>query len=258
MLRLSQVSVKYGTLFAVNSVSLEARPFEVVALVGPNGAGKTSVAGAIAGMVPTAAGSIEIAAHGGTNKALEPESTWRRARRGILFLPADRPVFSDLTIAENILIALASIPVAPAAKAHALATTYQVFPMLTTRSHHLAGVLSGGERRLLGMARICAAAWAFHASGVCKGQGILLIDEPTRGLHAGAIQAVEALLSRLAALGFVVLIMEQTMPFALRVATRLYVMRAGRIVAAGAPDLIKASLDPLELPFELLDTMREQ
>ncbi len=140
MLELESVSVDYGAVKAVQSVSLRVEEGEVVALLGPNGAGKTSLISAVMGIVPVSSGTIRFAGQDVTFAS--PED---KVRKGIGISPEGRRVFSNLTVAENLQLGASAQP-DKAVRAEQLAKYLEMFPILKQRYRQKAGTLSGGEQ----------------------------------------------------------------------------------------------------------------
>src|SRR5277367_2331940 len=165
MLEISDLSVSYGGLRALQAVSLGVAPGQFVTVVGPNGAGKTTLFKAICGVVPTVSGSVQW--DGGS---LLARRAAERAHLGIAHVPEGRQVFRTLTVREN--LEMGAYPRAGRAQwTHTLERIHTLFPILAERAGQLAGTLSGGEQQMLAIGR-----------GLASSPRLLMLDEPSMGL----------------------------------------------------------------------------
>jgi branched-chain amino acid transport system ATP-binding protein len=188
---------------------------EVVAILGRNGMGKTTLLKSIMGMVSPTTGSISILG----NRSEANEKPFQIARLGVSYIAQERALYGDLTVEENIALALPrSVTVAIAFERIA-----ELFPKLATRRVQLAGTLSGGEQKMLLLAR-----------GLALRPRILLIDEVTEGLQPSVREILKVALKRdIADHGTTILLVEQDLRFAFALADRFLVMKLGRFVAEG-------------------------
>lgn len=216
MLNVDDVSVHYGAVGALDRVTLEVRAGEVVCLIGANGAGKSSMLNAISGVVPHAQGQISF--DGASMHALSPE---RIVKSGIVQVPEGRQIFSQMTVAENLLMGAYT----RRSEAHAddLERIYALFPRLKEREQQFAGLMSGGEQQMLAIGRALMAR-----------PKLLLLDEPSMGLAPKAIQDIFVALGELHRAGIAMLLVEQNASAALRFADRAYVLTTGRVTKTGA------------------------
>jgi branched-chain amino acid transport system ATP-binding protein len=215
LLHCKGVTAEYGRIRVLHGIDLELRAGEVLAVLGANGAGKSSLLGAISGSVKSA-GSTELA--GQAIGGLPPH---RRATMGLAFVPeARRNMFRVLSTAENLDIGLQLIPAAQ--RSETLAFICDLFPILESRREVPAGMLSGGEQQML-------------AIGIALGRRprALLLDEPTQGLAPAVFDILERAMERLRETGVAILLAEQNLHFAARVAERYVVLLHGKIVASG-------------------------
>jgi branched-chain amino acid transport system ATP-binding protein len=219
VLALEGVMANYGPVRALHGVDLLVEPGEVVVLLGANGAGKTTTMRAISGQVGVR-GSIRIQ---GTETCGWP--TRKIAGLGVAHVPQGRGTFPDLTVEENLRIG-AYLVRDRRAVAAATSRWLEAFPVLGDRRRQRAGLLSGGEQQMLAIARALMGA-----------PSLLMVDEPSLGL---APKLVADVFERLAAInrddGVAMLIVEQNAALALRVATRAYVLAAGRMVLTGTAE----------------------
>ena len=209
ILELDHVSAGYDGSTVLDQVSLAVEPGEVVALLGRNGVGKSTLAGVITGTIPPSAGRLRIA-----GQDLTGASGSRRFRSGLRYVRQDRPVLGELTVQEN--LALSGV---------SLAAATERFAFLETRGSQKAGTMSGGEQKMLAMARQSA------------DPGVLwILDEPTEGLQPHNVDRCTALVSEAAGQGCGILLIEQHLPMALACADRFYVLEKGQIVLSGPVD----------------------
>ena len=215
LLELRAVSAGYGPYRALFDVSLEVAEASTVALLGPNGAGKTTVARLCSGLVRPTSGRVVFA--GAEITGLPP---WRIARAGVSHAPEGRSVFASLTVEENLALELASL--GRRGMASALARAYDLFPQLSGRRRQLAGTLSGGEQRMLMLARVLA-----HPPR------LLVVDELSLGLAPVVLEQVYATLHTVRDAGTSMLVIEQHASHALALADRVVVLDKGTVMYAG-------------------------
>jgi branched-chain amino acid transport system ATP-binding protein len=227
MLEVADLEIRYGAIRAVRGISLVVGQGELVALLGANGAGKSSTLMCIAGALRAAHGSIRL---GGENvTAASPEAM---VRRGVATVPEARHVFPDLTVAENLWLGAYIRRRDPAGVAAQRDRMFEMFPRLAERIEQPAGTLSGGEQQMLVIAR-----------AMMSEPSILLLDEPSLGLAPTIVDQIFEMIEALRRSGLTILLVEQNAAKALAVADRAYVMRLGRIAAAGSAAEIGAATD---------------
>lgn len=216
LLEVEGLEVHYGPVHAVKGVDLTVREGSVTALLGANGAGKTTTLMAVAGLRKVTAGQIRL--DGVSLVGASPESI---IRRGIGVSPEGRRIFTALTVAEN--LALAGALHGNAAKSSSIAESLmRRFPILATRRHQRAGLLSGGEQQMLALARALMGA-----------PRLLLLDEPSLGLAPQMVDKVFDLVSELKNDGIAILLVEQNVPLSLETAQEVVVLANGRMAARG-------------------------
>jgi branched-chain amino acid transport system ATP-binding protein len=211
MFEVSGLEAGYGRARVLFGVSLAAAAGEVVALLGRNGAGKSTTLKAIMGLLRASSGEVRL--EGSRIDGLE---THEIARLGVAYVPEERRIFSDLSVAENIAVGRqAPRPGAPAwtdARLHAL------FPALAPMARRRAGTLSGGEQQMLCIARSLAG-----------NPRAILLDEPSEGLAPLIVKQVAQAILGMKQAGVAVLLAEQSRAFSRRVADRSYTLEKGRI-----------------------------
>jgi branched-chain amino acid transport system ATP-binding protein len=213
LLAVERLDVRHGPLQAVRGISLEVREGETLALVGANGAGKTTLLRAIAGAHRPAGGRILLE---GTDVTAVP--AFRRVAQGIALVPEGRRLFPGMTVEENLLVARAHGRPGPWTVERVLET----FPMLRARFRTKASSLSGGEQQATAIGR-----------ALVTNPRILLLDEVSLGLAPIAVGRVYECLESLISAGATLLLVEQDLGRALRVARRVACMLEGRIVLEG-------------------------
>ena len=212
------LDVDIETSRILRGITLDVGRGELVCMVGRNGAGKTTTLRTVMGYLKPAAGSISL---GG--EPIGGLSTHVIARRGVGFAPEESAVFGDLTVAENIALGTWTRPSGrPAAERIALA--YEMFPRLRAYAARGGAQLSGGERKMLSIARALA-----------LGPDLLLLDEPFEGLSPAIVPALAAAITAIARLGPGILLAESNIHHVPEHASRLYVIERGEIVFAGSP-----------------------
>ncbi len=214
-LELHDVTVYYGRVRALQGVRLQVRPGEIVTLLGGNGAGKSTTLRAISGLVRPQAGSITFRGH--ELARLDPAAV---VRLGIAHCPEGRKLFPDMTVQEN--LELGAYTRAGRLKDD-LDRVFALFPALAARRRQPAGSLSGGEQQMVAIGR-----------ALMSRPTLLLLDEPTMGLAPAVVRDVAKAIRRLREEGVTVLLVEQNVQVALRLADRGYVLENGRLVAEGA------------------------
>jgi branched-chain amino acid transport system ATP-binding protein len=220
LLAVEGIHTYYGESHVLEDVSLDIWEDEVVALVGRNGVGKTTTLRSVLQLTPPREGAVRY-------RGMEciGQRTHEVTERGIGWIPEERRVFSQLTVAENIRIA--------AAHEDAHETAYETFPDLERFAERKAGTLSGGQQQMLAIAR-----------GLVGHNDLLLVDEPSEGLAPQIVAAVAEAIETVAT-DTTVLLVEQNLPLALDLADRFYVLDNGEVVASGDTDDVSSDDDAL-------------
>ena len=224
LLHLTDVHVRYGQALAVNGVTIEVHPGQVTAIVGPNGAGKSSLLKAISGLIPIQQGQMVFS--GESIVGLRPKDL---ALSGIAHVPEGRRIFAKMSVLDNLLLGAylrQSKDVAPA-----LQSVYAAFPRLQERLGQRAGSMSGGEQQMLAIGRALMSA-----------PRLIMVDEVSQGLAPVVVQEVYRQLKRLSAHGMTVLMVEQNARLAFELATQVYVMEQGCVVAHGPTETVAQSV----------------
>jgi branched-chain amino acid transport system ATP-binding protein len=216
MLALTSVHAGYGSFQALFDVSLEVRAGEAVGVIGPNGAGKTTMLRVISGLIRPSAGAIAM---DGVDLLATPAH--RIVGAGIAHVPENRRLFPRMTVQDNLRMG-GFLPAARSKFHDRLAFVYELFPRLRERRNQLAGTMSGGEQQMCAIGR-----------ALMSEPRLLLLDEPSAGLAPVIVEQVFELVARIRGSGLTVLIVEQNVQQVLRVADRAYLLKAGRIRAAG-------------------------
>lgn len=217
MLEVKNLQAGYDYLQVLWDVSIHVSQGEFVALLGPNGAGKTTILRTIAGVITPMAGKVRL--HGESIGGLPAHQIHRK---GLSFVPEDLNLFAGMTVHENLLLGAYGIRDKNKVK-ESLDLVLSLFPRLAERRNQLAGTLSGGERKMLGVAR-----------GLMSGPSLLLVDEPSLGLAPLLVMSVLEALQELNRNGVTILLVEQNVNMTLHLTDRSYVLEQGRIVLEGA------------------------
>ena len=224
MLKVYGIHTFYGLSHILFDVSLNVKKGEVVCLLGRNGAGKTTTMKSIMGLTPPKQGRIIFKGAEITGK--EP---YILARKGIGYVPDDRRIFADLTVEENLEIAMRKTE---AGEGWNKEKIYEIFPALQAIDCRKGGCLSGGEQKMLAVAR-----------ALMGNPELLLLDEPTEGLAPVLVHALEEQIKRLKEVGLTVLLAEQNVRSALRLSDRGYIIDDGQIRYQGSIEELKQNDD---------------
>ncbi|GGB77261.1 ABC transporter ATP-binding protein [Deinococcus soli (ex Cha et al. 2016)] len=223
LLSVQDLNAFYGQSHVLRGVTLHVNPGEVVSLIGRNGAGKTTTLKSVMGVLRSRTGQITF---GGQDISRLPSN--RVAAQGLAWVPEERAILSTLTVRENLEL--------PPSRPGGWSTEriYDAFPVLRERGHHPGSKLSGGEQQMLAMVRVLRA-----------GPKLLLLDEPSEGLAPVIVQRIGEIIDTLRQSGMAVLLVEQNLKFASRLADRHYVFVDGQIVDEVAREQVDARREDL-------------
>jgi len=215
MLELDDVHVFYGTIRALDGVSLRVELGELVALIGSNGAGKSTTLKAISGLLRPASGAIRL-----EGRDISRDSTDRIVDLGISHCPEGRRIFGRLTVRENLVVGGIQRPAAQVNQD--IDMVGEMFPRLRDRLKQAGGTLSGGEQQMLAIAR-----------ALMSRPRLLLLDEPSLGLAPLMVEHIFEIIADLKRQGLTILLVEQNVHHALDIADRAYVLETGRVGLEG-------------------------
>jgi branched-chain amino acid transport system ATP-binding protein len=221
MLDVSGLNAAYGRARVLFDLQLQARTGEVSVLLGRNGAGKSTTLKSIMGLVRAQAGEIRF-----DGRRIDRLQPYQIARLGLGYVPEDRRIFTDLTVAEN--LEVGRQPVRAGAPSWTPAKLYELFPNLGRMPQRLGGRMSGGEQQMLTIART-----------LMGNPRAILLDEPSEGLAPVIVQQMARTILELKTQGLTVLLCEQNLHFARQVADRAYVIEKGHVRRAGTLDEIE-------------------
>ena len=225
LLEVSDLHARYGKSQVLNGVNMHVEEGEIVSVLGRNGSGRSTMLKAIMGLVPPSAGTVSL--HGHQLAGLLP---YRIVREGLGYVPEERLIFSNLSVEENLTIGIQ--PTGPGRPAWKTEQMYEYFPRLRERRDTKAGNLSGGEQQMLTLCR-----------SLLGNPQLLMIDEPTEGLAPMIVEHLMKVILDINRRGVAIVLVEQKMTIALRVAHRCLIMGRGKIVFEGTPDQLRANTD---------------
>ena len=216
MLTISGLNQSYGQSHTLWDVDMLIEPGSCVCLIGRNGVGKTTLLNCIMGLLPLDSGTIHY-----QDTDLTAERADRRAPLRIGYVPQGRMIFPLLTVEENLQTGLGALPKTQRQLPDLI---FDLFPVLQSMMHRRGGDLSGGQQQQLAIARALVINPEF-----------LILDEPTEGIQPNIVQEIGGVITRLnRELGLTVLVVEQKLPFARKVASHFHIMSKGAMVASGA------------------------
>ncbi|HHT9123605.1 MAG TPA: urea ABC transporter ATP-binding subunit UrtE [Candidatus Wunengus sp. YC63] len=229
MLKVDHLNIYYGESHVLHDVDIKVDPGQIVCLLGRNGVGKTTLLKGITGVLPSRAGKVYF-----DNQDVTALPPYQRAKLGIGFVPQGREIFPFLSVHENLLVGL------EARKDNLLTVPneiYELFPVLKSMLGRKGGDLSGGQQQQLAIGR-----------ALTMNPKLLVLDEPTEGIQPSIILEIESVIQRIKERGNIAILMvEQYLEFAWRVADYYYIMAKGSVVAKGPTqgtsiDLVKEHL----------------
>ena len=217
LLEVTDLSVYYGAINALQGISFHVEEGEIVTLIGANGAGKSTTLNTISGLVRARAGSIKF-----KGQEITTTPPYNIVSMRVVQVPEGRKIFAPLTVQENLEMG-AFTRKEPAAIRQSLERVFKSFPRLKERLTQYGGTLSGGEQQMLAMGR-----------GLMADPHLLLLDEPSMGLAPLLVEEIFAIIQEINSQGTSILLVEQNAQMALSVADRAYVLETGRIVLEGS------------------------
>ncbi len=226
MLSVRGLGARYGRALVLDDVSFEIELGESWLLLGRNGAGKSTLLKTLIGLVRPSAGTISFAGH-----EIAGQPPYLIARRGIGYVPEERRVFAELTVLENLEVGRRppAPRLAPSLAPWTIERLFALFPALSALRRRPAGRMSGGEQQMLTIART-----------LMGNPRLLLLDEPSEGLAPSALDALADSLAILSSQGLTLLVAEQNLRFAARLAPQALVMQTGRLVWRGSVSSLQA------------------
>jgi branched-chain amino acid transport system ATP-binding protein len=216
VLVVDKICVFYGDIQALWEVSFQVREGEIVTLVGSNGAGKTTILKTLAGILRAASGTIIF-----QGEDITHEPTHKIVEKGISLIPEGRKLFPRMSVYENLEMGAYSRQ-ARSKRNETLARVFALFPILEERKNQLVGTLSGGEQQMVAIGR-----------GLMALPRLLLIDEPSLGLAPKIVKELFQVIQEINQQGVTVLLVEQNVHQALKIAHRAYVLETGCITLEG-------------------------
>jgi len=229
-LRAEAITKRLGGRDILAGVNVSVRAGEVVGLLGPNGAGKTTTFYCLVGLMRPDGGAVML-----DERDITREPTYQRARLGISYLPQEPSVFRKLTVEDNLLAILQTLPLTHEERAERLASLLEELGIAHLATHY-AYTLSGGERRRVEISRALVTEPSF-----------MLLDEPFAGIDPIAVLDIQTIITQLRERGIGVLITDHNVRETLGICDRAYILSGGVILEEGAPDAIAASRRAREL-----------
>jgi urea transport system ATP-binding protein len=223
MLNITQLNQFYGSSHTLRDVSFDVPTGKVTALLGRNGVGKTTLLKCLMGVVPVRSGKIDF-----LGEDITTASPHLRVRRGIGYVPQGREIFPRLTVEENLLMGMASLPKGSARDIPG--EIFDMFPVLKSMLRRRGGDLSGGQQQQLAIGRALA-----------MKPKVLILDEPTEGIQPSIIKEIERVIRALSQRGdMAILLVEQYFDFARELADQFVILRRGEIVKRGVREEMDA------------------
>jgi lipopolysaccharide export system ATP-binding protein len=229
-LRAENLSKRLGGREILRGVNVEVKAGEVVGLLGPNGAGKTTTFYVLVGLMRPDGGRVLL-----NDADITREPMYRRARLGVSYLPQEPSVFRKLTVEENLLAILETLPLSYEERSERLATLLEELG-ISHLAKNKAYTLSGGERRRVEISRALVTSPSF-----------MLLDEPFAGIDPIAVLDIQTIVAQLRERGIGVLITDHNVRETLGICDRAYILNAGMILEEGPPEVIAASRQAREL-----------
>ena len=216
MLSLDNVTLYRGNTRVLDSVSLEVREGELVALIGANGAGKTTVLRTVSGLLVPSAGRISF-----RGKPIQGADSDSMVRMGIAHCPEERKIWPEMSVYEHLELGAFVRDAGPGMRED-MERVFETFPILKERREQLAGTLSGGQQQMLAIGR-----------ALMSRPALCMFDEPSLGLAPMMVETIGNMIAGIRKQGTTVLLVEQNASLALRLADRAYVLETGRVTLSG-------------------------
>jgi branched-chain amino acid transport system ATP-binding protein len=213
LLEIRNLKAGYGKKQILHGVSLSVAKGEIVGLIGHNGAGKSTALKATFGLIRPSDGEVVY-----EGRVITHDSPGAKLEAGIYHIPQEQFLFNDLAVKDNLEMSYFTVKDKSRFEAK-LDEIYRIFPVFKDRQTQLAGTLSGGERRMLGI-----------AMGLMREPSLILVDEPSSGLSPVAFKNVIQILQEINHRGTAIFLVEQNVKVAFKVSQRIYVMKAGKII----------------------------
>lgn len=222
MLKVEDIHVYYGSIYAIKGISFEVNEGEIVTLIGANGAGKSTTLKTVSAMMKPKSGGVFF--EGKSLLGVKPHAI---VGLGMAHCPEGRRIFQEMTVQENLEMGAYTRPNNEISDS--IAHVYELFPRMKERFKQISGTLSGGEQQMLAMGR-----------AMMSKPKLLMLDEPSMGLAPLLVEEIFRIIQDLNRAGTTILLVEQNAQMALSIANRGYVLETGRIItSAKASDLLK-------------------
>jgi len=223
MLKISDMNVYYGSIYAIKGVDFEVNEGEIVTLIGANGAGKSTILKTISGLLRSKTGSIEF-----DGEAIGNTASHTIVKRGLAHVPEGRRVFLQMSVQEN--LEMGNYTQSNKTMNQRIEQVFERFPRLLERRKQVAGTLSGGEQQMLAMWR-----------ALMSRPKLLMLDEPSMGLAPLLVEQIFDIIRELNKAGVTILLVEQNANMALNIADRGYVLETGKIVLTDSAKALQAN-----------------
>lgn len=221
MLKVNNINVYYGNIYAVKDVSFSVEQGEIVSLIGANGAGKSTILKTVSGLLRSKTGSISF-----LEQEIGMAPSHAIVRQGLAHVPEGRRIFLKMTVKEN--LEMGNYSQTKGTALNRVDEVFDLFPRLKERRKQVGGTLSGGEQQMLAIGR-----------ALMSNPKLLVLDEPSMGLAPLLVEQIFDIIQNLNKRGVTILLVEQNAQMALSIANRGYVLETGRIVtSASAEDLL--------------------
>jgi len=222
MLKVKNINVYYGNIYAIKDVTFNVEKGEIVSLIGANGAGKSTILKTVSGLLRSKTGSVEF-----MGRNISTTAPHIIVKQGIAHVPEGRRIFLQMTVQEN--LEMGAFTQAKTGMDERLERVFEQFPRLKERRRQIGGTLSGGEQQMLAMGR-----------ALMSDPDLLMLDEPSMGLAPILVEQIFNIIQSLNKAGTTILLVEQNAQMALSIAHRGYVLETGRIVTSASASALLA------------------